>query len=144
LASALNPPTAPDLTSLNLGDTGARTRDMRIAQLRLPDFLPDVEASASFSDCAHSSQHTSTVFPPIFTFMELASSSQSQAAQVFAVMGSISLKARHPGGDRKSIPGLQPLSKSLAKAKWARAGRCGAGRILTDSRENLQRRCTER
>jgi hypothetical protein len=45
--------------------------------------------------------------------MALASSSQSQAAQVFAVMGSISLKIRHPGGDREPLPRVRPLSKSL-------------------------------
>jgi hypothetical protein len=52
------------------------------------DVFPDVDADASASrnDRAHSSQHTSTVLLPIFTSMGLASSSQSQAAQVFAVM----------------------------------------------------------
>jgi hypothetical protein len=44
------------------------------------------DAWASRRVCAHSSQHTSTVLPPTFTAIALASSSQSQAAQVFAVM----------------------------------------------------------
>src|SRR5436853_1933763 len=48
--------------------------------------LSTFEPSASLSDCAHSSQHTSTVLAPSFTLMGLASSSQSQAAQVFTVM----------------------------------------------------------
>src|SRR5437868_3489951 len=34
----------------------------------------DAEACASFNFCAHSSQHTSTVLPPILTSMALASS----------------------------------------------------------------------
>jgi len=74
------------VTALNLADADAQMRGMRIVQPCLAGALPDVEASASFSDRAHSSQHTSTVFPPIFTLMALASSSQSQAAQVLAVM----------------------------------------------------------
>src|SRR5215471_5371224 len=44
------------------------------------------KARASFSLWAHSSQHTSTVLPPILTLMELPSSLQSQAAQVFSNM----------------------------------------------------------
>jgi hypothetical protein len=35
---------------------------------------------------AHSSQQTSTVLPPIRTWMALPSSSQSQAAQVLSLM----------------------------------------------------------
>jgi len=49
-----------------------------------------VEESASFNLFAHSSQHTSTVSPPIFTLIELTSSLQSQAAQVVATMASLS------------------------------------------------------
>src|SRR5262245_55445358 len=44
---------------------------------------------ASLSLTAHSSQHTSTVRPPIFTWIELSSSLQSQAAQVFSAMVSL-------------------------------------------------------
>src|SRR5216683_1428599 len=44
------------------------------------------EACASFSFAAHSSQHTSTVLPPIVTSIEFASSLQSQAAQVLPAM----------------------------------------------------------
>jgi hypothetical protein len=44
------------------------------------------EESASFNLRAHSSQHTSTVSPPIVTLMALASSVQSQAAHVFSTM----------------------------------------------------------
>jgi hypothetical protein len=54
------------------------------------DFLD--EESASFNLCAHSSQHTSTVLPPIVTLMALASSWQSHAAHVFATMTSTSMK----------------------------------------------------
>src|SRR6266481_9635823 len=52
-----------------------------IAQLLL---APVAETCASFSFCEHSSQHTSTVLPPILTLMGFASSLQSQAAQVFS------------------------------------------------------------
>jgi hypothetical protein len=48
----------------------------------------EAEACASFSFRAQSSQHTSTVLPPIVIVMEFASSSQSHAAQVFSVMSS--------------------------------------------------------
>jgi hypothetical protein len=59
---------------------------------RLPDtsiyLLLDADAAprASFNFLAQSWQHTSTVFPPIFTLIRFASSLQSQAAQVFATM----------------------------------------------------------
>jgi hypothetical protein len=54
--------------------------------------LADVaEEFASFSFCAHSSQHTSTVLPPILTSMEVPSSVQSQATQVFAAITFLSL-----------------------------------------------------
>jgi hypothetical protein len=48
----------------------------------------DVNAApcASRSFFAQSSEHTSTVFLPILTLIRLASSSQSQAAQVLAAM----------------------------------------------------------
>jgi hypothetical protein len=42
------------------------------------------EMCASFNRCAHSSQQTSTVLPPIVTAMALLSSLQSQAAQVLS------------------------------------------------------------
>src|SRR5262249_56179224 len=77
---------ATEPTLRNLKSTGDRWCTARIAHSCRPGDLPDAEASASLSDRAHSSQHTSTVFPPTFTLMTLASSSQSQAAQVFAVM----------------------------------------------------------
>jgi hypothetical protein len=64
----------------------AEIRSDPIAQCSWRGFWRDVEASASLSDRAHASQHTSTVFPPTLTVIGLASSSQSQAAQVFAVM----------------------------------------------------------
>jgi hypothetical protein len=49
------------------------------------------EESASFNLCAHSSQHTSTVLPPIVTLMALASSLQSHAAHVCSTMTSTSM-----------------------------------------------------
>jgi hypothetical protein len=61
--------------------SSARTKCM--AQ---PFRFGEVAASASFNAVAHWSQQTSTVCPPIVTLMALESSSQSQAAQVFAVM----------------------------------------------------------
>ena len=54
-----------------------------------------VKLCASFSLRAQSSQHTSTVLPPIFTLMEFASSLQSQAAQVFSVMTPLSDECPH-------------------------------------------------
>jgi hypothetical protein len=50
-----------------------------------------VEEFASFSFCAHSSQHTSTVLPPILTSIDAPSSVQSQAAQVFSAITLLSL-----------------------------------------------------
>jgi len=50
----------------------------------------DAETCASFNFRAQSSQHTSTVLPPIFTLMEFVSSLQSQAAQVVSTMTSLS------------------------------------------------------
>src|SRR5882757_8545443 len=74
---------------------------------------PVAEACASRSFCAHSSQHTSTVLPPIVTLTEFASSSQSQAAQVFSTMTS-SLNTRDPGETSRPCGGREALSESLA------------------------------
>jgi hypothetical protein len=50
-------------------------------------FLGDLaEKSASFNLCAQSSQHTSTVLPPIVTLIEYPSSLQSHAAHVFSAI----------------------------------------------------------
>src|SRR5437660_11572112 len=54
----------------------------------LPGAAADACASCSFR--AHSSQHTSTILPLSLTLMEFSSSSQSQAAQVFCSMTSLS------------------------------------------------------
>src|SRR5215470_7798201 len=54
----------------------------------------DAEACASFSFTAHSSQHTSTVLPPILTLKGFASSLQSQAAQVVSTMSRSSPEIR--------------------------------------------------
>src|SRR5258708_1848809 len=83
----------------------------RIAQL-LPG--AEAEAYASFSLCAHASQHTSTVLPPTVTLMGFASSSQSQAAQVFSVMSLLSMNARNPGVGTKPCEWRARLSESLA------------------------------
>ena len=53
-------------------------------------FAAVAETCVSFSFCAHSSQQTSTVLPPILTLMGFASNLQSQAAQVFSTMISLS------------------------------------------------------
>src|SRR5208282_4014509 len=66
-----------------------------IAQLLLAAVA--AERCASFSFCAHSSQHTSTVLPPILTLTGFASSLQSQAAQVFSAM---TLFSNSPSGAR--------------------------------------------
>src|SRR5215212_2761930 len=57
-----------------------------IAQSSLPCASVEIDASASLRARAQASQHTSTVLPPSLTFMAVASSLQSQAAQVLAVM----------------------------------------------------------
>jgi hypothetical protein len=54
------------------------------------------ETCASFNFRAHSSQQTSTVWPPILTLMEFLSSLQSQAAQVLSTMTLLS-NTRSPG-----------------------------------------------
>jgi hypothetical protein len=54
------------------------------------------ETCASFNFRAQSSQHTSTVLPPILTLMEFLSNLQSQAAQVVSTMASLS-HTRSPG-----------------------------------------------
>src|ERR1700736_5014453 len=70
------------------------------------------ERCVSFSFCAHSSQHTSTVLPPILTLMGFASNLQSQAAQVFSTM--TFLHARSPGRISRPCRKRVPLSESLA------------------------------
>jgi hypothetical protein len=54
------------------------------------------ETCASFNFHAQSSQHTSTVLPPILTLMEFTPSLPSQAAQVVSTMASLS-NTRTPG-----------------------------------------------
>src|SRR5215510_6114102 len=86
----------------------------------LPSLGEAAEACASFSLRAHSSQHTSTVLPPILTLMEFPSRSQSQAAQVFSTIKLPSLKiliclnTRNPGVASKPCRRREPLSESLA------------------------------
>jgi hypothetical protein len=67
------------------------------------------ETWASFNFRAQSSQHTSTVLPPILTLMEFLSSLQSQAAQVVSTMTFLS-HARRSG--------------ARAVGHGAREGRC--------------------
>src|SRR4051812_926861 len=66
------------------------------------------EACASFSFRAQSSQHTSTVRPPIVIVMKPESSSQSHAAQVFSVMPS-------------SIEHLEDFQDARSRARRKRA-----------------------
>jgi hypothetical protein len=73
------------------------------------------EACASFSFCAQSSQHTSTVLPPIVTLIALESSLQSQAAQVFSVMHvSPQEDAQRMGTTSRPCSRRMQLSNSLA------------------------------
>src|SRR5215831_12389219 len=51
-----------------------------------PLLIPLAERYASLSLVEHSSQHTSTVLPPIFTLIAFSSRLQSQAAHVFTAM----------------------------------------------------------
>src|SRR6266478_5314440 len=60
--------------------------DDRLSRMAQPFLGAIADACASFSFSAHSSQHTSTVLPPIVTLIEFASSLQSQAAQVLPAM----------------------------------------------------------
>src|SRR6266850_4678808 len=71
------------------------------------------ERCASFSFCAHSSQHTSTVLPPIVTSTVFAFSSQSQAAQVLSAMTILSINARALGVASRARRWKGPLSESL-------------------------------
>src|SRR4029453_16412354 len=65
-----------------------------IAQSSLPWASVAIDASASLRARAQASQHTSTVLPPSLTLMAVASSLQSQAAQVLAVIVSTSSLSR--------------------------------------------------
>src|SRR5215217_7933870 len=83
-----------------------------IAQSSLPWGSLEIDASASMRARAQVSQHTSTVLPPSLTFMAVASSLQSQAAQVLAVIVSISLQDQgYRPGMEKGIPDGWPLSE---------------------------------
>jgi hypothetical protein len=71
---------------LDVADASGWSFDLVLASEEIfatHDFLLGL-ASRSF--CAHSSQQTSTTRVPILTLMAVASSLQSQAAQVFSVM----------------------------------------------------------
>ena len=71
------------------------------------------DASASFNFWAQSSQHTSTVLPPILTLMEFSSSWQSHAAHVFAAIA-FSSNTRSPDEMSRPYPQGGLLSESLA------------------------------
>src|SRR5262245_9841813 len=92
-----------------------------------PSLGAAAEAWASFSLRAHSSQHTSTVLPPILTLMELAPRSQSQAAQVFSAIKLFSfgilicLNTRNPGVASRPCRRREPLSESLATVSFRSA-----------------------
>src|SRR3979490_2926254 len=72
------------------------------------------ETCASFSFCAHSSQHTSTVLPPILILIGFTSSLQSQAAQVLSTMTLLSLNTRSPGLASRPRSRRASLSEYLA------------------------------
>jgi hypothetical protein len=75
--------------------TVRRTADALLPSMAHRSRGAGVKLCASLSLRAQSSQHTSTVLPPIFTLMEFASSLQSQAAQVFSVMTALSDEYPH-------------------------------------------------
>src|ERR1700687_6135128 len=79
-----------------------------------PRLCVAAEACASFSFRAQSSQQTSTVLPPIVTLIALASSSQSQAAQVLSITMSFSLNTQNRAGANGPCSENRPLSGSLA------------------------------
>src|SRR3979490_2155749 len=85
-----------------------RVSDDWFASMTHPFRGAATDACASLSFCAHSSQHTSTILPPSLTLMEFSSSSQSQAAQVFCSMTSLSSDTPvgmravgHPTGEQR-------------------------------------------
>src|SRR5258706_16340738 len=92
--------------------------------LRIPNscFVPTkrkaspaaVEECASLNFSAHSSQHTSTVLPPILTLIGFPSSLQSQAAHVVSITMSLSLNTRSPSPISRPRKKREPLSESLA------------------------------
>src|SRR5260370_4967526 len=86
-------PTINTATSRELGCRSSGTPTVGLFRFMIYLFLDAVvETCASFNFLAQSSQHTSTVLPPILTLMELTSSLQSQAAQVVATMTSLKVK----------------------------------------------------
>jgi hypothetical protein len=78
------------LISPDLVCTLCRVADNLVAVITQPFLAAVAETCASISFCEHSSQQTSTVLPPIVTLMAFSSSSQSQAAQVFSTIASLS------------------------------------------------------
>src|SRR6516225_9875086 len=72
-----------------------------------------VDECASFNLFAHSSQQTSTVFPPTLTLIGFPSSLQSHAAQVLAPIASLS-NTQSPRTGSKPHRKRRSLSESLA------------------------------
>jgi hypothetical protein len=70
-----------------------------MTQLDRAETVAATDTCASFKSRAQSSQHTSTVLPPIFTSMDCASSLQSQAAHVRSAMTLSPLVACVPGAE---------------------------------------------
>src|SRR5947209_3286404 len=86
-------------------------------RVTLSGCLLEVDRCASRKRTAHSSQHTSTVLPPISTWMTLASSAQSQAAHVLLLMFWSPSYAQRLGRPMTTVRGKLPLSNSLGRAQ---------------------------
>src|SRR5215472_3647073 len=79
-----------------------------------PLLVPLAERSASLSLVEHSSQHTSTVLPPILTLIAFSSRLQSQAAHVFTAMILLQSGNRSFHMISKPLMNEKLLSRSLA------------------------------
>ena len=79
-----------------------------------PLLVPLAERYASFSVVEHSSQHTSTVLPPILTLIAFSSRLQSQAAHVFTAMILLQSGNRSFHMISKPLMNEKLLSRSLA------------------------------
>src|SRR4030088_495431 len=88
--------------------------DVLFPSMAQPFLAAVAETCASFSFCAHSSQHTSTVLPPILILIGFTSSLQSQAAQVLSTMTLLSLNTRSPGLASRPRRRRASLSEYLA------------------------------
>src|SRR5260370_41724110 len=83
-------PTINTATSRELGCRSSGTPTVGLFRFMIYLFLDAVvETCASFNFLAQSSQHTSTVLPPLLSLMEFTYSLQSESALVVECMSSL-------------------------------------------------------